>query len=202
IVDVGANIGQYAHFLRSRVRYKGLIISFEPDPDNLAQLQIAAEKDNNWLIFGCALGNERTTLDMNIMEHSVLNSFLKPDHSQTNQFRGKNEIKKTLKVEVKRLDELLPSLRDKYNFSNVYLKLDTQGFDLNVFAGALGVINQISAVQSEVSFIPIYKSMPTLEQSLNVFKAEGFEVSALYAVEEDRFPFAVEFDCIFLKDKL
>jgi Methyltransferase FkbM domain len=80
----------------------------------------------------------------------------------------------------------------------VFLKLDTQGYDLEVFEGASGCLDQIRGVQTEISVMPIYKGMPTFENSIQVFKSKGFEVSGLYSLSESRFPYAVEFDCIYL----
>ena len=198
IVDVGANVGQYADFLRNKVGYNGLIISFEPDPDNLKLLKEGSKGDSRWLIQDFALGKENTTLELNVMENSTFNSFLSPDHSETNRFENENAVKSTLLVKVKRLDEILLRLKNEQNFERVFLKLDTQGFDLDVFEGASGVLGMIVGVQTEVSFIPIYKNIPSFEQSISVFRSKGFEVSALYAVNEEVFPHAIEYDCIYL----
>ena len=61
-----------------------------------------------------------------------------------------------------------------------------------------GCLDLICGVQTEVSVLPIYKNMPTFDTSLQTFRASGFEVSGLYALSEERFPHAVEFDCIYL----
>lgn len=39
VFDVGANVGQYREFLRDSVEYRGLIVSFEPDPKKVAVLK-------------------------------------------------------------------------------------------------------------------------------------------------------------------
>jgi FkbM family methyltransferase len=198
IVDVGANQGQYRDFLRDEVHYDGLIISFEPDPDCFAVLSTRQEMDDKWVILNYALGQEVKKLDFNIMKSSVFNSFLEPDSSETQLFSTSNSILKTIKIEAKRLDEMIVKLKADHQFNNIYLKIDTQGFDLEVFEGASGCLDQIRAVQTEVSVLPIYKHMPSFDSSLKLFRSKGFEVSALYSLGEDRFPHAVEFDCIYL----
>ncbi|MCG8613062.1 MAG: hypothetical protein MI864_21340, partial [Pseudomonadales bacterium] len=50
VLDVGANVGQYRDFLRNRVGYQGPIISFEPDPENVARLKQLSAKDPKWII--------------------------------------------------------------------------------------------------------------------------------------------------------
>lgn len=197
IIDVGANTGQYYEFLRKQVQYNGLIVSFEPDPENIRFLE-KKNKDKNWIIQGYALGQESTILNFNIMKQNSFNSFLQPDHSETEQFKQQNIIKKTIQVPVKRLDDILQTLQKKFVFNKIFLKIDTQGFDLQVFKGAYGLYNQIKAVQTEVSVMPIYKNAPGIEDSLKLFRKSGYEVSALYPIFESKFPHAVEFDCIYL----
>ena len=48
----------------------------------------------------------------------------------------------------------------------VYLKLDTQGTDLDVVEGASGALEAVDALQSEVAVRPIYEGVPELAQSL------------------------------------
>jgi FkbM family methyltransferase len=196
--DVGANVGQYHDFLRDQVEYDGLIISFEPDPENFKKLNERHQTDKKWVVVDYALGKEKRSLDFHIMKSSAFNSFLEPDSSATKGFEERNSVVKTITMETKRLDEVAKTLRKTYSFENVFLKLDTQGFDLDVFEGASGCLHLIRGVQTEVSVMPIYKNMRTIEDSLRAFKAKGFEVSGLYSLNESRFPHAVEFDCIYL----
>jgi FkbM family methyltransferase len=197
IIDVGANIGQYRNFLRSDVEYRDLIISFEPDPSNVLSLKDACKFDKKWIIQDYALGKKNSGLCLNIMKNSVFNSFLEPDNSFTKQYEEDNSIIDKIHVCVKRLDEVLPELSEHYSFRNVFLKLDTQGFDLDIFEGCLGCIDMIYGVQTEASVTPIYKNMPLLSDSLKLFKSRGFDVSGLYPID-DRFPHAHEFNCIYL----
>ena len=198
MIDVGANVGQYHDFLRNYVGYAGLIISFEPDPSNFDVLVKASQSDDLWIVKGYALGKENTTSTLNIMESSVFNSFFEPNHAETNQFIMHNTIKTTTEVSVKRLDGVMPELIKKHKFSRAFLKLDTQGFDLDVFEGASNCLDMILGIQTEVAFISIYKNMPSAEQSFNAFRSKGYDVSGLYPVDESRFPYAVEFDCVYL----
>jgi hypothetical protein len=58
----------------------------------------------------------------------------------------------------------------------LYLKLDTQGFDLQVARGADGVFAYFLAAQTEVSFIPVYEGTPGWMDSLQEFNSRGFNV--------------------------
>ncbi|QNN65773.1 FkbM family methyltransferase [Sphingomonas rhizophila] len=138
VLDVGANGGQYGSELR-RIGYRGLVISFEPDPTAFQRLRERAADDRKWEALNVALGREAGRAKFNIMEVSLFNSFRAPSTSETDRFAGANEIKETVEVDVERLSDALPRLRSEHSFRNVFLKMDTQGFDSEVFAGASGV---------------------------------------------------------------
>jgi predicted RNA methylase len=67
LFDVGANRGQYATMARRDAGYRGLILSFEPNPDIFAQLQRRAAGDGNWQVFNMALSDFDGTASFNIM---------------------------------------------------------------------------------------------------------------------------------------
>lgn len=198
ILDVGANIGQYRDFLRNEVGYKGLIISFEPAPNIAQNLLEKSVDDDLWVVMNLALGKTNGCLDFNLMHASEFNSFLEPDMASTAIFASSNTIVDKVKVQVRRLDTLLAELEKSHNFNSVFLKLDTQGYDIEVFEGVDKYLDRISAIQSELSMVPIYKDMPSFSHSIEIFKDKGYEVSAVYAVDEFRYPHAIEFDCIFI----
>jgi FkbM family methyltransferase len=133
VLDVGANLGQYHDFLRDKVGYTGLIVSFEPIPSHAQILRDRAQQsDPDWRVEGCALGAAPGTLKFNVMADSQFSSFLTPSHREVALFRDMNKVTDEITVEVRTLDTIIPRLRQK----NLYLNLDTQGFDLAVIKGA------------------------------------------------------------------
>jgi len=80
-------------------------------------------------------------------------------------------------------------------FLRPYLKLDTQGFDLNVARGAGSEIRHFQALQMEASVTPIYDKMPDFTESIREFRHMGFELSAIFANNPEHFPRMIEFDC-------
>ena len=71
VLDVGANIGQYALWLWES-GYKGRIISFEPLLEVYQHLLINSKKDLNWIIVPrMALGNEEGEKFINIASNYV-----------------------------------------------------------------------------------------------------------------------------------
>lgn len=197
-LDVGANVGQYRDFLREEVDYKGLIISYEPDPASFKILEERKKNDDNWVVFNCALGDENSMLELNIMKSSVFNSFLSPDSSNTEYYKKHNAIAGKVRIQSKRLDSEFRELAHAHGVKNVFMKMDTQGYDLKVFEGAEACLDLIRGVQTEISVMPLYKNIPLIDESIAAFREKGYEVSGMYSLSESRFPHALEFDCIFL----
>ncbi|WGZ96169.1 MAG: FkbM family methyltransferase [Candidatus Thiothrix putei] len=198
IFDVGANHGQYGNFLRNVVLYDGIIVSFEPDPDVYNALLKTAFNDSKWKTYNMALGRSSGSLPFNIMKNSVFNSFLTPSSYDTDIYDEFNRISNTINVDVSTVKIMIHEIKKKYNVNRFFLKLDTQGYDLEVFHGATDCMDYIVGVQTEVSITPIYKNMPSFQESVKLFKTNGYDISGLYAVDENRFPHAHEFDCIYL----
>src|SRR5690349_8117486 len=87
VFDVGANVGQHALKLRRYCGYSGRILSFEPNPAALPELNAAAAKDPLWDVFPIALGKEKGTAEFQAYADSKLGSLLQFDatspHSPT-----------------------------------------------------------------------------------------------------------------------
>lgn len=193
VFDVGANVGQYGTELR-QIGYRGWIFSFEPDRDAFRKLELASSGDPKWEIFNYALGREVGEAILNVMAVSLFNSFRTPSTAEISSFAGANRIVEERKVGMDTLGNVLPALQSRYGFRTPFLKMDTQGFDLEVFAGAAPVYDRITGLQTELSLKRIYEGTPAWSTALETYQAEGFELAGLYAVNpEDQV--LVELDC-------
>lgn len=203
VLDVGANKGQYHDFLRGQVGYEGKIVSFEPIPDHVEILRSRAAEDREWFIEGCALGSTPGQATFNVMANTEFSSFLEPDHSNVGNFDGKNEVEKKLTVEVKTIDGVIPTLKEQLGIKRLYLKLDTQGFDLEVIKGSREQLKNILALQTEISIKAIYHNMPNYFEAIATLESLGFGISGIFPNNpETQFPEAFEFDCIMVNKAL
>jgi FkbM family methyltransferase len=198
VFDVGANNGQYGKLLRG-IGYRGDIVSFEPVAENFRRLDRATSRDPHWSAYQLALGRENGSLDMFVVP-GTCSSALPASEFGRKRFQSLAEPTRST-VDVRRLDgiidDVLPAgLADP----RLLLKLDTQGFDLEAFAGLGDGSRLIVALQSEVAQLPIYEGMPTMQQSLDVFHAAGFEITGLFPVTRDtRTSRVLEFDCVMVR---
>lgn len=195
VIDVGANVGQYARDLRL-IGFGGTILSFEPDPTAFAKLRAASEHDCRWHVFNHALGDTRNIAELNIMKQSVFNSFRQPSRAETRHFAEINQVVSTIDVQVERLDAMLPDLHSRYGFKRPFLKTDTQGFDLEVLRGASGVCTEIVGIQCELAIQRLYEKSPVWTDALAEYGAAGFELVGVFPVHPLE-PFLIECDCFF-----
>ncbi len=81
-----------------------------------------------------------------------------------------------------------------------YLKIDTQGFDLEVLKSGNAVARQVPVVQTEVSLRTLYSGSPSMQDSVAAFGELGFTIADLFLISTDSGHRAVEFDCIMVRD--
>lgn len=169
VLDVGANEGQYATLLR-RVGFTGRIISYEPVPDVAAALRTRASADPAWEVVDVALGARSGTLRLNRTVGSDLVSALDPVPFAQRVLGQNAEVVGHVDVPVRRLDEVWPADPD----DTVLLKLDTQGYDLEVLKGAERSLEAVDVVQTELSFLPLYRGMPHALEVMEWLADQGF----------------------------
>jgi FkbM family methyltransferase len=197
VLDVGANRGQYARSLR-RAGYRGHIVSFEPVRHDFEELSRRAARDPKWTVHQLALGRAEGSIDINVAP-SGLSSALPPSDYGGQRYQKLIDAM-TETVPVVRLDEILDDVLTHVPDPRPYLKLDTQGFDLEVFAGLGERAKDFVGMQSEVALLRIYEGMPRMPESLAVYEASGFEVAGMYLVTRERSTArALEFDCLMVR---
>lgn len=196
LIDVGANAGQYGRMLR-KAGYRGRIASFEPVSTSCAELARHAAADPDWRVFNYALGSRAEEKDIRVTRSSVFASFLTPSEYSKQKYPEAMPIVDTERVQIRTLDEMLPEIVPGIAAPRLFLKMDTQGYDLEVFAGAGRSLPGVLGLQTEISIQAIYENMPNYLQSLTRYTQAGFVMTGLYPVSRDRDTLAlIELDCV------
>ena len=198
VIDAGANHGQYGEFLR-RMGYKGRIVSFEPVSSSFEELSARARNDDAWMTYKLAAGTAKQVLEINVMEHDDFSSFLPVSSYGATQFARAAVVTRSEEVNVVRLDSMIAEIISGLDAPRIYLKMDTQGYDLQVLDGATGFLPLIQGLQSEISFRPVYDGMPDYLTSLAKLNALGFSVSSLVPVARDERLRVIELDCLMVR---
>ena len=181
VLDVGASVGGYAAQLR-RLGYGSRIISFEPLGNGFAALERAAAGDPVWECRRQALGSSNGTAEINVAANAVSSSLLQINDRALRSAPQAENVG-TEHVQVTRLDSIWPELvRDG---DRVWLKLDVQGFELQVLKGAEASLPSISCIQAELSFVPLYHGSPTFLELIEYLDARGFRLAGLEEGHDD-----------------
>ena len=178
ILDVGANAGQFALSLRESMGYRGEIVSFEPLPDAFADLRRLADQDPAWQARNVALGEADGELKLNVSMNRVSSSFLAIRETSTS-VEPESAYETECVVTVRSLDSLLPQLDAVKGDSRVMLKLDTQGFESRVIAGAKESLSRMRLVQMEMSLVRLYDDEVLFLDMCNLMRKLGFDLIAL-----------------------
>lgn len=181
VLDVGANRGQFATSLR-RAGYEGMIVSFEPVSAPFATLRAAAAGDPRWLVRRLALGDADGEATIHVPQADALASFRVPNANATEILGDAASMASDERVPVRRLDAVLPELLAGHASPRILLKMDTQGWDLEVFRGLGAWRERVVALQSEVTLLPLYDGIPDIVASLTEFQRAGYRAAGFFPV--------------------
>ncbi len=177
VFDVGANVGQYAKGIMD-AGYTNRIVSFEPLSDAYNQLKESSKRYSSWTIAQrCAIGAKKEEIEINISANSVSSTLLNMldthlDSAPESKIIGKE------KVDVWPLDEIAKEYLKPEN--NVFLKIDVQGFEQEVFKGAQQLIDRAKGVEMEISLVALYEGQKwLLPQVLEYMAEKGFQLRSI-----------------------
>lgn len=176
IFDVGANKGQTIEMYQ-RAFPKPTITSFEPNPKLTPDL---VKRFPGVAIEGVGVGSAVGTLDFQVSSNTELSSFLKSSSSAENPFAN-TRINEVINVPIITLDDY--TKRKNIGHLDI-LKIDTQGYDLEVLKGATGLLDRKAAdvIFIEVNFIPLYDGQASFGDIQQFLKQRGYGLLTLYEI--------------------
>jgi FkbM family methyltransferase len=139
-LDIGANVGFYSLLAASIVGEKGRVVAIEPYPKTFAALKATVERNGikNILPLNIGLGKEK----------GYSNLFINPAFHNDSPTMVHHEASERVRVEIVSLDMVATT----HHLENIdYLKIDVEGFEPNVFAGATTLLKEkrIKIIQCE-----------------------------------------------------
>jgi FkbM family methyltransferase len=181
VFDVGANVGQYGEELRA-LGFRGRVISCEPLAAEFRELARKAAADPLWTALPLALGERDGRSTINVAGNSQSSSLLEmlPAHVDAAPHAA---YSRTEEIEVARLDTIF----DRYARPDdrVFVKLDVQGFERFVLAGAEASLPRVLGMQIEMSLVPLYRGEALYTELIAGMLARGFQLMALEPVFRD-----------------
>ena len=176
VIDVGANAGHFAQELRMDIGYIGGILSFEPLGDVFDLLEMNAKNDPNWKVFNFALGDNNEKREINRSENSLSSSLLEMLPSHLESAPNSKYVAKQM-IEIRTLDSIFDEVCK--GSGNIYMKIDTQGFESKVLKGSECAMEKIDTIQMEMSLIPLYGGEVLFEDMCAVMRGKGYSLIAI-----------------------
>jgi FkbM family methyltransferase len=196
VIDVGANRGQFLESFLSILDAEE-IDCFEPNPEACNEIQNAVRAfgwEAKVHVHNIAVGSEPGNLELNVTASSDFSSLLEPLSTLETQFGEPASVVRRVPVAVNRLDDCAKSRPVDL------LKVDVQGFERQVIAGATRLLARTKAILMEVSFKPYYRGDSNFFDITRLLSDEhGFELYNLSNPSRDSCNRAGQADAVFVR---
>ncbi|OCB40124.1 FkbM family methyltransferase [Mycobacterium malmoense] len=179
VVDIGANPidGEppYTPMLAAGLCH---VTGFEPQREALLRLESNKGPAELYLPYAIGDGAIHT---LNICRSSGMTSLYEPDPAALDVFEVFHylgEVLERVAVHTRRLDEV-PEVAHVD-----FLKVDVQGGELEVFRGGKAKLGEAVAIQTEISFVTLYKDQPTVGDIDLELRGQGFVPHCFTAIKQ------------------
>ena len=175
-IDIGANVGKYTQMLLSETNSE--IISFEPLKEAFKELQkIENEHPNRLKVFNYAIGEENTNLELNFSDEKSEKATFSNDIDKLSFFD--HEKNKKVMTDVMTLDSFFLENSSLINKKDIDLiKIDTEGFELEVIKGAKNTIEnkRPKYIQLEFNWHQLFKNHSMYKFSQYLVNYDLFQI--------------------------
>ena len=171
IIDIGASGGIDQRWYSNGFEVNAIL--FEPDPDAFEQL--IKKKRKNDVILDSALSDKEKETVLNICKFQQNSSIYEPNMDILKLYEnpGRYEIKKRITMKAFPLNDVLK----KNSISEIdFMKIDTQGSELEILRGGIDYLDRIIGLEVESEFIEIYKNQPLFPEVDKFIQSNGFEL--------------------------
>jgi FkbM family methyltransferase len=180
IIDVGANRGQFSLACRLALP-KAPIVAFEPIPHEAKTYRAVHGGFTHVELLETALGDQAGQATLHLSQSADSSSLLSIGSRQTELFPGTQEVA-SIVVPVQRLDDLQQHWTGRHQ---QLLKLDVQGFELNVLRGAEQTLQNCKFVYAECSDVVLYEGQALRPEVSKFLASHGFRESASFNATYD-----------------
>jgi FkbM family methyltransferase len=179
VLDVGANEGQYGLTIRQESAYQGQIVSFEPGREAFTALAARSAADPRWVAYNYGLSDKSTTGTLFVPENASTLASLNPMTGKGQAWSAAFTASSTAEVvELRRLDEILDDVAERSD--PIFLKLDVQGHEGAVLAGASAALDRLTVIECELALTPMYDQQPAVTEMLTLFNEYRFRPVGIY----------------------
>jgi FkbM family methyltransferase len=193
VVDVGANRGQFAWFAREHFE-DARIVSFEP-LERPANIFLKVFRGDPMIkLVRAAVGERDGTLTMHVTADDDSSSPLEITAKQVQHFGSR--VVTSSQVTCAPLSKYISI--DDFGARNL-LKIDTQGYELEVLKGSNDLLDRFEAIYCEVSYIELYRGQALANEIICYLYKRQFRLVGVYNQINTSNQGAVQADMLFFR---
>jgi FkbM family methyltransferase len=174
LIDIGANIGDYAEFM-ARFLSVQKTYAFEPLPSCLASLQAKRATIPDLKIFNVALADRPGKKVLYHNGYDPASSLLRVTDLSKHLF-PQTAVETPVPVEVTTLDR---ALAGEELPGEIMVKMDVQGLEDKVIRGGRKTFARAKYVLVEMSFQPMYQAQPLFEEVHTLLVRRGLRFAGI-----------------------
>ncbi|MBA4385633.1 MAG: hypothetical protein C0410_12920 [Anaerolinea sp.] len=193
VLDIGAHRGDVARQF-AELYHPEFIGLVEPLPDLLPLLRSMSLAPRQ-KVFGCALGHERGKAILNVLANAPSSSLLEPVDDLSSYYGVDMQRVATVEVQVRTLDEVFAECELE---ALDLLKVDVEGYELQVFAGGQETLKRTRLVVVEVVFFEAQKERPLFKDIYAALHNLDFELRGMTGYIYDSRGIPLHCDAVFM----
>ncbi len=155
IADVGGGTATTATLFSKHLPNQDIYI-FEPIKTSFQEIEKATARTNRWQLINKAVGSQIGTTEINISERITASSLLEMDANIGGVYGDMLKTQRKETIEITTLDATLPT-----NKAVDILKMDVQGFEMEVIKGAENTLLRTKIIVLEINNHDGYRGGPT-----------------------------------------
>lgn len=175
VVDVGANRGQFSLLCRRLNPLAGMV-AFEPLAGPASIYRAVFAGDTRTRLNHCALGPQRGEIAMHVSGQDDASSLLAMSQLQIDNFPGTGAVAR----EMVKIGPLTDFISQAEMGARNLLKLDVQGFELEVLKSAEPLLPAFSWIYAECSYAALYEGQALAEEIVAYLTCRGFRLAGRF----------------------
>lgn len=199
VVDVGANVGDFSECVLAFQPWARLYL-VEPLEETHPELRRKFGEYAGVMLDSFALGSEEGEREFFVSRYDQASSFLEIGTALETGAYGLDFTRKEVRrVRIRRLEDYL---RERSLERVDLLKLDVQGFELEVLRGAGDALSRIDWIYAEAQFQELYRGGPLFSEVFAFLFEKGFDLRRMNSFRADTEGRLLECDMVFRRRDL
>ena len=171
ILDLGAAGGIHKRWNS----YKTVIRSILFEANKEEYMKLISNKQESTIVINSVLADKCKMVNFNICEKQQVSSTYVPNVSLLKMYEESERFKinKTIRMEANSINNLLPDNGIK---EVDFIKIDTQGSELDILKGATNYFENLIGLEVEIEFVELYLDQPLFPEVHSFIESKGFSL--------------------------